>query len=189
MSALREVLSALAAVLDQETAGWFLFGAQAVAIRGAPRTTQDVDVTVQLPRKQLPQLAEALRTRGIEHRFPESAAQLIEHAAVLPMIHRSTAMEIDIVIAGSGLESLALSRAERLVVAGVSIPVAQATDLVVFKVLAGRGKDLEDAGSLLAAGEVRVPEVQSLLEQLEIALGVSDLVPRFVQLLGDESGG
>jgi hypothetical protein len=36
MSALAETLRALAAVLDGQRLGWFVFGEQAVAARGAP---------------------------------------------------------------------------------------------------------------------------------------------------------
>lgn len=48
----------------------------------------------------------------------------------------------------------------------------------VMKVLAGRGKDLDDLRSLLASGEVDLSEVRDLLGQLEEALGRSDLIPR-----------
>ena len=57
-------------------------------------------------------------------------------------------------------------------------PVAQATDLAVMKVLAGRGKDLDDLRSLLASGDVDLAEVRDILGQLEEALGQSDLLPR-----------
>ncbi len=60
-----------------------------------------------------------------------------------------------------------------------AVPVASATDLVVAKVLAGRGKDEDDVRALLAGGSVDVTEVLDLLGQLEAALGQSDLVPWF----------
>jgi hypothetical protein len=63
--------------------------------------------------------------------------------------------------------------------------VAQATDLVVMKVLAGRGKDLDDIRSLLAAGDVDIDEARDLLGQLEAALGQSDLVVLLEQALED----
>ena len=56
MSALREALRALAAVLDGRGLRWFVFGAQAVAVRAAPRATQDVDVTVEIERSELAEL-------------------------------------------------------------------------------------------------------------------------------------
>jgi hypothetical protein len=68
---------------------------------------------------------------------------------------------------------------------GVAVPVAHATDLVVMKLLAGRGKDLDDARSLIASGDVDVTEVRDLLEQLEEALGQSDLIPALDAALRD----
>lgn len=67
-------------------------------------------------------------------------------------------------------------------VAGVEVPVASATHLVVLKVLAGRGKDLEDVAALLATGSVDLAAARSLLAELEEALGQSDLLPRLAAL-------
>lgn len=89
----------------------------------------------------------------------------------------TSGMEVDLVVAGSGLETLALGRADRLAVDGVEVPVAHPTDLVVMKVLSGRGKDLEDLRGLLASSGVDVVEARDLLMQLDEALGRSDLVP------------
>ncbi len=175
MSALAETLTALAAALEPLGLRWFVFGAQAVAVRGSPRATQDVDVTVEVERSRLPELTSSLEAAGLTHRYPEIADELLAGGAVLPFVHGS-GMEVDLVLASSGLESLALSRAERLPIDGVVVPVAAATDLVVMKVLAGRGKDLDDVAALLASGEVDRAEARDLLRQLEEALGVSDLV-------------
>ena len=40
-------LAAIAGVMKRLGAKWYLFGAQAVALHGAQRTTQDIDVTVE----------------------------------------------------------------------------------------------------------------------------------------------
>ena len=176
MSALGDTLSAVAAVLDARRLRWYVFGAQAVAVRGAPRATQDVDITVEVDRSELESVVADLDAAGIRHRYPEIADDLLASGAVLPMRHGS-GMELDLVVAGPGLEQLALSRAERIEIDAVSVPVAHATDLVVMKVLAGRGKDLEDLRSLLSAGGVDVDEARDLISQLESALGQSDLLP------------
>jgi len=176
MSAVAEVLAALRRVLDGQGLSWFVFGAQAVAVRGAPRATQDIDVTVQVEPMRLRALVEALGSEGLRHRYPDTAEELIERGAVVPLSHAS-GMEVDLVLAGSGLEAIALGRASRVAIDGVEVPVAQATDLVVMKVLAGRGKDLDDLRSLLAGGEVDLAEVRNILGQLEEALGQSDLLP------------
>jgi hypothetical protein len=110
--------------------------------------------------------------------------ELLASGSVLPMVHPS-GMEVDLVIAGAGLEAIALARATRLIIDGVSVPVAGASDLVVMKVLAGRGKDLDDVRALLASGEVDVDEARNLLEQLQEALPQSDLLPLLQDALDD----
>ncbi len=184
MSALADTLRSLAAVFDARGLGWFVFGAQAVAVRGAPRATQDVDVTLSVRRDELPDLMTELVAEGLSHRYPDIADQLLESGAVLPLRHVS-GMEVDLVCAGSGLEALALGRATRVAIDGVEVPVAHATDLVVMKLLAGRGKDLDDVRALLASGDVDVAEARALLSELEQALARGDLLPRLQEALDD----
>lgn len=184
MSALGDTLRVLAKVLDGQGLRWFVFGAQAVTVRGAPRATQDVDVTVEVPQERVPALMNALEAEGLNHRYPEIAEAVLREGAVIPL-HHASGMEVDVVLAGAGLEMLALARATRVPIDGVKVPVAHATDLVVMKVLAGRGKDLDDVRALLAKGEVDVEEARDLLSQLEDALGQSDLVPALQAAIDD----
>jgi len=186
MSALGDTLAALASVFDARQLGWYVFGAQAVAVRGSPRATQDVDVTVAVERPELRGVVAELEAAGLAMRYPDQYEQLLTAGAVVPLTHAS-GMEVDLVVAGSGLEQLALKRAERVVIEGTSVPVAHATDLVVMKVLAGRGKDLDDVRALLASGDVDIPEATDLLGQLEQALGESGLVAE-LQLAVEEVG-
>ena len=188
MSAVGDTLAALARVLDGEGLSWFVFGAQAVVVRGAPRATQDIDVTVEVDRRRLRVVIEALESEGLRHRYPDIADELLAKGAVLPLIHGS-GMEVDLVLAGSGLERVALERATRVAIDGVEVPVAHATDLSVMKVLAGRGKDLDDLRSLLASGDVDVAEARDLLRQLEEALERSDLLPRLEEAIVAVDGG
>ena len=69
MSALGDTLAVLAEVFDERGLSWFVFGAQAVAVRGAPRATQDIDVTLEIPRERLPDLMQAGARRW---RYPPS---------------------------------------------------------------------------------------------------------------------
>lgn len=172
MSAVGETLAALSQVFGGQGLGWHLLDAQAVVVRGAPRATRDQDVTVAVPRGELPALIAGLRAAGIVHRYPEIADDLLRAGSVLPLVHGASGMEVDVVLAASALEELALDRAEPALVDGVEVPVASATDLVVMKVLAGRGKDLDDVRALLASSLVDLDEARDLLGPLEAALGV-----------------
>lgn len=180
MSALAEALESVARVLNRfvdegRCEGWYVFGAQAVAVRGAPRATQDVDITAAMAKSDVPELTQELSEAGLQHRYPESAGTLLATAAVVPLSHVS-GMDVDLIIGSSGLERLTSQRAELVRVDGISVPVARSTELVVLKVLAGRGKDIDDVRALIAGGGVDEDEARDLLRQMEAALERSDLV-------------
>ena len=97
---------------------------------------------------------------------------------MIPLVHDTSAIGVDVVLAGSGLEDAFFERAELRTVEGVHVPVASAEDLVTMKILAGRPKDLDDAVAILAAraGDFDIALVQDSLRALEEALDRSDLL-------------
>jgi hypothetical protein len=97
------------------------------------------------------------------------------------MTHPQTGIDIDVVLAGPGPEEGILGRAQEMTIAGLKVPVVSVEDLLVLKVLAGRGKDLDDVEGLIGVKgsvlDARV--VRRRLRQLERALDRSDLVVEF----------
>ena len=161
-------------------AEWYLFGAQAAIIHGAARLTADVDVTVRLvPGATTASLVSALERQGFRPRFTDQA--FIDRTRVVPFVHLATSMPVDAVLAGPGLEDLFFTRAAIRDVDGVSIPVASAEDVIVMKVLAGRGKDGDDVTAILDAQRegLDLRYVRDTLRALEDALGQSDLLDAF----------
>ena len=59
--------------------------AQAVAVRGAPRATQDIDITVQVERTRLGVLIEALASEGFQPRARDDQIDL--HARAMHQRH------------------------------------------------------------------------------------------------------
>lgn len=177
-----ELLIALAPVLNR-WGRWYVFGAQAVTAHGVPRLSADVDVTLALAPNDPEQFAREMATSGFAPRFTDPA--FVRRTRVLPFVHTATGMPLDIVLAGSGLEDEFLSRARPADVGGTSVPLIDAGDLIVAKVLAGRPKDIADAAGLWRVhGAALDPNrIRATLQQLEEALGQSDLVPVFEKLL------
>ena len=172
-----EVLADLGRAFAAIGVRWYLFGAQAAILYGAARLSADVDVTVALGDRRVAELVAALDASGFEARVPEPAA-FAETSRVLPVVHRSTRMPADVVLAGPGLEERFLAHAEARMIDDVVVHVASAPDLVVMKVLAGRPKDLEDAIAVLRAqGDGLDPtRARATLRELERALDRRDLV-------------
>lgn len=185
-SPLAELLAALAAVFRTFGLRWYVFGAQAAILHGAARLTADVDVTVELGPRPIADLVDALRTAGFAPRVSDVAA-FAERTRVIPLVHETTTIPVDVVVAGPGLEETFLAHAEDRAVGDVRVPVASAGDLVVMKVLAGRPKDLEDVVAVLRANRDRidVTAVRAMLATLELALGRADLVPAFDRAIAD----
>ncbi len=124
-----ELLEALAETLRTHGTRWYLFGAQAVVVWGEPRMTADVDITVELDAEQAPALVAELERAGFELRIRD-VADFVARTRVLPFVHLATAIPVDIVLAGPGLEELFLERSRRVEMAGMEIPVIGQSDLL-----------------------------------------------------------
>lgn len=174
-----ELLHALAAVMAERGLRWYLFGAQAAIIWGSPRLSADADVTADLKPADIDPFIEAMRRHGFDLAFNDS--DFVARTRVLPFVHRSTRMPLDVVIAGPGLEDDFFGRAISVDVEGTLISVISPEDLIVTKVLAGRPKDIEDVRSVIheRRGSLDVERIRAVLGLLERALVQSDLLPVF----------
>jgi hypothetical protein len=176
-----ELLAALAPVLAR-WGRWYLFSAQAVIAHGVPRLSADVDVTLALVPDAPERFARDMDAAGFAQVVDD--ADFVRRALVLPFVHRASAMPLDVVLAGSGLEAEFLSRAAPRDIGGTVVPVIDVSDLIISKILAGRPKDLDDASRLwrIHHDAVDVDRVRQTLAQLEEALSQSDLQPAFEAL-------
>lgn len=173
-----EVLKALGEVLSR-WGPWYLFGAQAVVAYGVPRLSADVDVTLRLTPDAPERFSLEMREAGFQLRVEDP--EFVRRTRVLPFVHVSSGMPVDVVLAGSGLEDEFLARARLLDVQGTKVPTIDPGDLIIAKVLAGRPKDIEDARGLwrIRNRELDAQRIESVLRSLEEALGQSDLVTAF----------
>ncbi len=173
-----ELLAAPAPVLHR-WGRWYVFGAQAINVYGVPRLSADVDVTLHLVPDDPESFAREMAAAGFELRVDD--ADFVRRTRVMPFVHLSTAMPLDVVLAGSGLEEEFLGRARLTDVAGARVPVIHPEDLMVAKVLAGRPKDVEDARQLWRrhGHTLDARRIREILETLEQALSQSDLVSAF----------
>lgn len=168
---------------------WYLFGAQAAIVYGVARLTGDVDVTVRAPAgTPASEWVGAVERHGFERRFTDS--RFVEQSRVIPLVHTATGLPVDIVMAGPGLEDEFFERVVAQTIDDVTVPVIEVSDLIVLKTLAGRPKDAEDVVTLLhtQAGTVDEVRVRRLLAMLEGALGQSDLLPAFDEVLRRSGG-
>jgi hypothetical protein len=174
----KAAMQAIGRAMKRLKARWYLFGAHAVLLHGAPRTTQDIDVTV-LTDAPVAKLLAALRASGIHPQIDDAA--FFERTRVIPCAHRPSGWRIDVVLGGPGLEELIAKEATTRRLGSVSVPLLRIEHLLVLKILAGRPQDLADAAALLWLPGKRIDraEVRALLTALENELAEDRLVERF----------
>jgi hypothetical protein len=176
-----DVLTALAPVLAN-WGRWFVFGAQAVIAYGVPRLSADVDVTLALVPDRPEAFERDMTAAGFRLRVDDP--DFVRRTRVMPFVHVPTGMPLDVVLAGSGLEDEFLDRAQLVDIGGIAVPIIEVGDLIIAKILAGRGKDLDDITALwrLHHREVDAERIRRTLRLLEQALGQSDLAPVFERI-------
>ena len=183
-----DLLAALAPVLAR-WGRWYVFGAQAVIVHGVPRLSADVDVTIALMPDAPERFVRDMGEAGFRLRVDDP--EFIRRTRVMPFVHEATGMPLDVVLAGSGLEEEFMTRAVPTDVGGTTVPVIDAADLIIAKILAGRPKDLEDVRALwrVHSGTLDDARIRRVLRLLEEALGQGDLVSAFASIASRRGGG
>jgi len=176
-SAIVELLGALLPVFSERKTRWYVFGAQAVMIWGRPRMSADVDVTAEIPPEEVLAFVRTMENAGFSIRVGQ-VEDFVLRTRVLPFLHDSSGIPLDLVLAGPGLEEEFMARCQPQRIGSLSVPVISPEDLIVTKILAGRPKDLDDVRGILDERRnlLDLAQVRSTLELLERALSRSDLV-------------
>jgi hypothetical protein len=169
MSLVRAVHEALAAAGILHAVG----GAVALAVHGAPRSTQDLDFLTVDPA--------ALRPETWVHMPAETAIDIRRGDPDDPLrgvvrFQAAGEMQVDVVIARAAWLAPLLGRAKSQDVGGVQLPVVGPAELVLVKLDAGGPKDLWDVHQLLDARGDRldlIEEVESLAKELPVSIRAS----------------
>ena len=142
---LHDELTALVTGLDGEGVEYALIGGLAVAVWGAPRFTQDIDLLVR--REDLVRAKAAARRCGfVLESFPMDFKDGTELHRVSKMVGAEHLM-VDFMLVGSHLQSAWDSR-RRVPFEGGALSVVARDQLIAMKVAAGRQQDLLDVQKL-----------------------------------------
>jgi hypothetical protein len=123
-------------------------GGVAVIARGVPRLTVDIDATVRATDTDVESIFRVLARHGIGPRIEEATEFARAHQVFLAL-HEPTGTPIDLSLAWLDFENEAIQSSSEIDYGEVRIPVAQAEDLIVYKIVAFRPRDIDDAEKLL----------------------------------------
>lgn len=145
MSAFDEFCRQAIDFLDGAEVPYLVIGGLAVAAVGEPRMTADIDVVAFVSMPTAERLIAAATAQGF--RAADDEAERLQHTGTL-RFHRDP-FQLDVVIASLPFEDRARRRATRRRLFDREVPMPTAEDLLLFKVIAGRDKDLVDAAGIV----------------------------------------
>lgn len=169
---LEDALEDLGRALNSLRVPWMLIGGLAVIARGVRRFTTDIDAVVQGDSVDIDTLVRILQRHKIVPRIPDPTSFAARNLILL-VTHEPSGVDLDISMGWTGFEREALTERSPVAFGTVKVPVASPEDLLIFKIVAGRPIDLDDAKALLALYpkidlarvRMRVRELADLMEE------------------------
>jgi hypothetical protein len=165
-------------VLNSLGVRYALIGAHAMAVRGYPRFSADLDLLTTdrrvLESSVWRELVAAGATIDPRHGDADDPLAGVVHIVL------SDDSDIDVVVGRWAWEARLVERAEPLSLMGAVLPVPAAADLILLKLAAGGYVDKQDAAALLATGDR-----QALVRDVEATIGEvrPDIRPLWHELL------
>jgi hypothetical protein len=135
----------LAAAFEGAGIPYAIGGAVAYGFYGPPRATNDVDVDVFVPPEDAERVFDALGS-VVEVDRAEARARIQERG---DFVARASGMRVDVFLADTVLTRRAGTRVQRKNIGDRMLAVLSAEDLVIFKLMFYRDKDLLDIRYLL----------------------------------------
>ena len=141
-------MEALCQALEDIDAPSMMIGGVAVIALGVPRYTVDIDVTIQGKNSNPEQVFGVFAQHDINPRI-EDALDFAHSRQIVLALHEPSGVSIDASLAWLPFEEEAIQRRQVRDYAGVRIRVPLPEDLIVYKLVACRPRDLEDVEKLL----------------------------------------
>ncbi len=182
---LETALAGVARLLDGLRIPYMVIGGFAVTVWGQPRFTADLDMTIQCSVPEQTLIERLLRSLTSLVADP---VRFVQERRVLPA-RTSEGIAVDIVFAGLPYEVTAIERAVPVEVAGYSVQICTAEDLIVHKIISSRPRDREDVLGIVRRQGNRLDRsyLAPIVRELATALDQPD-IPDFYHSLWEQRG-
>ena len=186
----RSLLKRIASACDECRVPYMIIGGQAVMLHGEPRQTLDVDVTVQMSHQNREEIELLLNKTGLRAVSPD-VYRILEESLVLPVVDADSNIPVELIFSPYGFEEPVIKRAVVRGIDRVPVRFISAEDLIVYKIVAGRGRDLQDVQGILErkGDKLNLDQIERDLKDIEEATGSSDLLPRWNELKANTKTG
>jgi hypothetical protein len=167
MGQLEDALQSVVLVLEEQRLPYMLIGGMANLVWGEARTTQDIDITVQVDPAVLPHTI--IRLLRLFQALPENPIAFVERTRVLPIV-TANGIRADIIFAELPYQEEAIRRARPIALGNTVVQVCSPEDLIIHKIISERPKDLDDVKGIIRAQGPRLD--RAYLDPLVFGLAV-----------------
>ena len=147
LTSFEKTLASIDQVCQKCSLQYAIIGGIAAIIHGLRRTTQDVDITLLIELNHIEKIGNILIKN-----FPPSQKDPIDFFQkhfVLPTKHKATGIPIDFTAGLSGFDKLVIQRSKRIKFGSIPVNVCSIEDLIIYKLVASRTRDMADVEELL----------------------------------------
>ena len=125
-----------------------VIGGQAVLLYGEPRLTRDIDIALGIGVNELGKVKKIIPAMGLKI-LVKNDKEFVQRTMVLPTIDKESGIRVDFIFSFSPYEREAIKRARDIKMGRTLVKFASLEDVVIHKVISGRGRDIEDVKSIL----------------------------------------
>ena len=148
--------------MDASGVGYCVIGAAALAARGLPRMTRDLDVVVLSDDAEA--AIRALRGAHFEASTPIGTPDSFE--SMIVFLDPKTQVDVDLLIAEGDPEALAISEAPRAKLFGVEARVATLEHLLLLYLYSNQPRHLGDFASIVQSGRADLGNAEKMLYEM-----------------------
>jgi hypothetical protein len=144
----QQLLTKIANALARLRIKYMVIGGQAVLLYGEPRLTKDIDITLGVGVEGFTQITGLVRELSLKV-LVDNPETFVRQTMVLPVIEEATGIRVDFIFSHSPYEEQAIARTRTVPFGQTAVNFASLEDVVIHKIIAGRGRDIDDVEAIL----------------------------------------
>ncbi len=171
-------------VLERERVPYLVYGGMAVPAWGQVVPTEDVDVVVRIQEADVARLIAAFRRAGFSVPEKAEALFLIDTWIIASMGGR----DVDLALGATEFDAEAVRRAARVRLYDRDVSIATAEDLILYKLVAHRRKDLAHIEDILIrqAGKLDLVYLRDWARRIAEATGKFEVPATLEKMLAEQ---
>jgi predicted nucleotidyltransferase len=175
-------------VLEKRNIQYYIIGGFAAIGHGFLRATEDIDITVLIEPEKFLSIYDEIE----EYYQPlfRDFKDIISKLFILPLRHKSTGFKIDVSFGFSLIEEKFFERSRKIKYGEIEVNVCSLEDLILQKLIAYRGRDMDDIKSLIQRNRKKIDwnYLEENIKLFERAIDI-ELKERFDSLMKEINHG